>query len=366
MSGNIYRQLQKQLDQYSLGFPATESGIELDILRAMFTEDEAVMFSRMTTRLESPSEAAVRLGLSGEVLADQLERMAMKGLLYRNKQGDTVRYSAVPFVHGLLEFQVNRLDRHMVVMLGRYIKEKFNENFVQNTKLFLRTIPVRHSVSLTRHVASHDDAREILKNEALIVVTDCACRRQSALVGKPCEKPLEVCFMFGPMGQYYLDNGLGRQVDLDEALQIQQTAHEAGLVNQPAGAIKPFTMCNCCRDCCGFLRAISRHPRPAEIVFSNFFAHVNQGRCTGCEICLDRCTMRAISLNDDGVMDINLDRCIGCGLCVTTCPAKAIELIPKPQGEQRLPARNVVEQMIRLARNRGIVESEDVLASFGF
>jgi len=28
MQTDIYRQLQKQLDQYSMGFPATESGIE--------------------------------------------------------------------------------------------------------------------------------------------------------------------------------------------------------------------------------------------------------------------------------------------------------------------------------------------------
>jgi hypothetical protein len=37
MSENVYRKLQKQLDQYSLGFPATESGIEIKILKSLFT-----------------------------------------------------------------------------------------------------------------------------------------------------------------------------------------------------------------------------------------------------------------------------------------------------------------------------------------
>ena len=120
-----------------------------------------------------------------------------------------------------------------------------------------------------------DDACEILRNEELIVITDCACRRQKALFEKDCGKPMEVCFMFGPMGQYYIDNGLGRQIDFEEALKILTRAQEAGLVTQPASAQKPFTMCNCCGDCCGFLHAINKHPNPAELVFLQL---LGQGR----------------------------------------------------------------------------------------
>ena len=76
------------------------------------------------------------------------------------------------------------------------------------------------------------------------------------------EGGLEVCFMFGPMGQYYIDNGIGREISLEEALEIQSKAQEAGLVTQPATAQNPFTMCNCCEDCCGVLTSISSHPRP--------------------------------------------------------------------------------------------------------
>jgi hypothetical protein len=41
MSENIYRQLQQKLDFYSMGFPATESGIELKILKYLFSKDDA-------------------------------------------------------------------------------------------------------------------------------------------------------------------------------------------------------------------------------------------------------------------------------------------------------------------------------------
>ena len=33
-------------------------------------------------------------------------------------------------------------------------------------------------------------------------------------------QPREVCFLLGSNGQYYLDRGMGRKVDADEALQV--------------------------------------------------------------------------------------------------------------------------------------------------
>lgn len=367
MKKSIFLRLQEQLDEYSLGFPATDSGIELDILKEMFTEKEAAMFTALTAELETPESVAARLGRPVDQVAAQLEDMAQKGLLFRRRQGESPEYSAIPFIHGLVEFQIERLDKKTVKLVGLYIKEKFKDVISRNTQSFMRTIPVRHSVEVTHHVAAYDDACEILRKEKLIVITDCACRRQKALFGKDCGKPMEVCFMFGPMGQYYIDNGLGRRIDLDEALRILAKAHEVGLVTQPASAQKPFTMCNCCGCCCGFLHAVNKHPKPAELVFSNYTAMVDQETCSGCETCVERCEMGAVKMNGDGLSEIDSDRCIGCGLCVTTCPEEAFRLVPKPEAKHRTPPADTAEQMIRLAEKRGI-ESNDLsrIVSFGF
>ncbi|MFH1243360.1 MAG: hypothetical protein V1689_13505 [Pseudomonadota bacterium] len=48
MHKQIYRKLQKQLDQYSLGFPATESGVELKILERLFSEEDAKWLAKKT------------------------------------------------------------------------------------------------------------------------------------------------------------------------------------------------------------------------------------------------------------------------------------------------------------------------------
>lgn len=370
MEKNIYRRLQEQLDQYSIGFPATESGIEIEILKEMFTEEEAAMFTSLTAELETPESVAGRINRPIEEVADQLENMAQKGLLFRYRQGGSVQYSAIPFIHGLLEFQVDRTDKDIkkiIKLTGQYINEKLKHSMAEGMELFTRTIPIQHSVEIKHNVAAYDDACEILENEELIVITDCACRKQKSYFNKDCGKPMEVCFMFGPMGQYYIDNGLGRQIDLGEALSILKKAQEVGLVTQPASAQKPFTMCNCCGDCCGFLHAINKHPKPAELVFSNYTLMFDQAKCSGCETCVDRCEMNAVKMNDDGLSETDMDRCIGCGLCVTTCPERARQLIPKPEEKHRKPSANTLEQMTRLARKRGLKDIDPSrVVSFGF
>jgi Na+-translocating ferredoxin:NAD+ oxidoreductase subunit B len=166
---------------------------------------------------------------------------------------------------------------------------------------------------------------------------------------------MEACFMFGSMGQYYLDRNMGRAISLDEAIDILTKCREAGLVTQPATSQNPAGMCNCCGDCCGVLRALNKHPRPSEMVFSNYFAVVETEDCTGCETCLERCQMNALRMNDDGMAFVDGDRCIGCGLCVTTCPTEALKLVSKSEAEIRTPPASMVEQMMRMAQKRGLL-----------
>ena len=40
---DVYQRLAKKLDELPNGFPATESGVELKILRKIFTQEEAEM-----------------------------------------------------------------------------------------------------------------------------------------------------------------------------------------------------------------------------------------------------------------------------------------------------------------------------------
>ena len=354
MSENIYRKLQQRLDKYSLGFPATESGVEIKILKELFSEADAEMFLALSPVLETPESVAERIGQPAASVEEKLEDMARRKLLFRLKKGDTIKYGAIPFVHGLFEFHTTEMSQTLAELMEQYYQEGFKQTMVDNAENFLRTIPIQKSIDVTQHVAAFDDACEILQNTKKIVVTECTCRKQKNLLDKSCGKPLEVCFMFGAMGQYYIDNKMGREINANEAIEILKKCHAEGLVTQPATAQNPGGMCNCCGCCCGVLASLNEHPRPAEMVFSNYFAQVDQDACTGCETCMDRCQMGAISLNDDEVAEVNPARCIGCGLCVTTCPSDAMHLVPKEREKQRTPPKTSMDQMITMAQKRGI------------
>ena len=355
MPEDIFRILQQRLDLYSMGFPATETGIEIKILKKLFNEKDAEMFLNMSPMLENPESVAQRLGSPVEEVAGQLEDMSKRGLLFRLRKGESVKYGSIPFMHGLIEFQIKRIDREMKDLVEQYLDQRFNQAIAGVDGLFVRTVPVEKSIVPEHQVAAFDDAVAIIKKNDTIVVAECLCRKRYKIIGKGCDKPIETCIMFGSMARFYIENKMGRQVDVEEAVGILRKAQDAGLVTQPSTAQNPGGMCNCCGNCCVILGAVKKFPKPAELVFSNYQSAINGGNCTGCEICLDRCQMEAISMNKDGVAQVDLDRCIGCGLCVTTCPSEAIGLIPKPDASRRIPPATGSEQMMQIAKNRGVI-----------
>jgi len=353
MPEDIYRNLQERLDTYSVGFPATDSGVEIKILKELFSVADGEMFLCMTPKLEKAETIAQRMGKIVQSTTEQLEAMTDKGLLFRLKKGSLSRYGAIPFVHGLFEFQVKDISLHLAELIEQYHKEGFNKAFENSGGMFLRTVPVQESVDIRHNVAAYDDAVAMLKEKDLIVVTDCICRKLKQTVGKGCGKAMEACFMFGSMGQYYIDKGMGREVGVDEAIMLLTKAQDDGLVTQPATTQNPAGMCNCCGDCCGVLHSLRSYPRPAEMVYSNHFAEVDADMCTGCETCLERCQMDAITFSEEDVAEINLDRCIGCGLCITTCPTEAMQL--KPKENLYTPPASTAEQMMTMAQKRGLI-----------
>ncbi len=352
---NIYRTLQKRLDLYSVGFPSTESGIEIKILKALFTHEQAAMFLNMSPAVEEAKAIAGRIDQSEQKVEALLEEMAANGLVFRLARKERVKYGAIPFVHGLFEFQVKRLGENLATLVEEYFDAGFKAEMAKNASGFLRTVPVQKSIDTTQNIASFDDAVDILNTKSLIAVTDCICRKQRQTIDRGCDKLMEACFMFGSMAQYYLDHDMGRQVSSGEAIEILTKAQEAGLVTQPATSQNPSGMCNCCGDCCGVLSALNTCPNPADLVFSNYRAFVAKEACTGCEECLSRCQMNAINPDEASCAVIKKHRCIGCGLCVTTCPAGAMTLVQKSKDKRLTPPATSAEQMMAMAKKRGVI-----------
>jgi NAD-dependent dihydropyrimidine dehydrogenase PreA subunit len=352
MTDQVYQRLARHLDDLPGGYPPTESGVELRILRRLFTPDEAQLAMHLTLLAEEPRVIARRAGLTSEEAARRLEKMATKGLIYRvQPQDKPPRYIALQMVVGIWEFHINDLDPGLVRDFEEYLPTLFDGETWQKAPQ-LRTIPVGESVPSQAEVLPYEQAEAIVRAQKRIAVAPCICRRERSLVGDGCDKPLESCLVFGSAADYYLKNGLARAIDLEETLAILERATDAGLVLQPANSKRPSNICCCCGCCCGVLRSLKTHPRPADLVATPFVAEANVGACGGCGQCIDRCQMDALRL-EDGVVVLDAERCIGCGLCVPTCPTGALSLARKPEAAQPYVPRNLVDSTIRLGRARG-------------
>jgi len=349
---NIFEQLRQRLDDMATGFPATKDGIEIRILEKLFTPADAKMFLMMSPMLEAPASVAERLNLPEADTAEHLEDMAGRGLLFRQKKGDQVRYAAVPFVVGIFEFQLNRVDADLARDVTAYYEAALGKTFQSWSTPVMRTIPINTELVSEWPVFPYEDALNIIDSQKKIALAPCICRTMARKAGEGCDKPLEACFLFGSHASYYVDNGMGRYIDKDEAKAIIKKNDEAGLIMQPFNSQHVGGMCSCCGCCCGMLRSLKKQASPAEAVKSNYYARVDETLCSGCETCMERCQMDAIAMQADvAVVDVN--RCIGCGLCVSTCPTEAMELVKKSEDALYLPPETGMETYIRIAQERG-------------
>ena len=348
---DIYKNLAKHLDNLPAGFPPTDSGVELRILKRLFTPQEAEIAIGLSMMPEPASDIAKRLNMDESILSQMLESMSKKGLIFSRHKGGQDLYMAAQFVIGIWEYQVNDLDEGLIKDFNEYLPHFMTEAWVKQKTKQLRVIPISKSIAAEMNIMPYEQAEKIINKQSKIVVAPCICRKEQTMVGEGCGKLLEACLIFGSGAYYYEKNKLGRSISGDEALEILNKGHEAGLVLQPGNAQKPSNICLCCGCCCQILKNLNTLDKPAKAVCTNYYASVNEEDCTACETCMDRCQMAAITVED--VAYVNRDRCIGCGLCVVACDFDAISMIEKDEADRWIPPTNTFKTYLNIARERG-------------
>jgi len=347
----IYSMLAKHLDTLPAGFPATDSGVELRILKRVFTPQEAEVALGLTMALEPAASIAQRLNRDEKELGELLETMAAKGLIFRYSKGNTQFFMASQFVVGIWEYHLNDLDAELIRDVNAYFPEFMRKSWITHETKQLRVIPISKEIAVGNAIMPYDVAEEIIRQQSKIVVAGCICRKEHHMIGKGCDSPMEVCLSFGSGAYYYEKNGLGRAIDQQEALEILNLGRQAGLVLQPGNSQKPANICMCCGCCCQILKNLKALDHPAQAVHTNFYAQVDEEACVACEVCVDRCQMDAITINATAAVDLR--RCIGCGLCVPVCSTGAMTLEQKSAADRYVPPKTPVHTFVNMARERG-------------
>jgi len=84
--------------------------------------------------------------------------------------------------------------------------------------------------------------------------------------------------------------------------------------------------CNNCSKVCptGAIEKISLEQKQKLRIG---MAKINREICIGCGVCVFKCPTKALSLDENRVLQFDGSKCIGCGACQVNCPHKAIEVV---------------------------------------
>ncbi|MFH2128903.1 MAG: 4Fe-4S binding protein [bacterium] len=333
MTEQIYHQLQRKLNQMPIGYPATESGIEIRILKRLFSPAEAEITVQLSPFPELVADIASRTGKPVAELEPQLDAMSRNGLIFRLKRDGQTRYNLAPFMIGMYEYSVEKIDAEMAAMFAEYFETAFlTELGISNIPGF-KVIPIEEHIQPDQELLPHHKLEEKIRAARKISVADCICRKESRLAGHGCDYPLETCLNFGVAAEYYIENGIGREIDAEEAIRILNMADAAGLVHAGANSKHLSNICNCCPCCCASMKGITQKGHDTRKYMNALYeAVIDLAECTECEACMEACPVSAISNADPMVVDRS--RCLGCGVCAGICPVEGISLVLRPDREE--------------------------------
>jgi len=351
MNADAYEKLACALDLLPGGFPRTKSGVELQILKRIFSPEEALLASNMTGNRETAGAIAGRASLPLEETEERFKELSSRGIIWGSKKDGIWKFRLAPFLVGFYEEQWHVMDHDLAHLCEQYLNEGGAEGIMSPQPALHRVVPAQQAVK-TEFILPYDDIKPLILEAKWFELRDCICRKQQDLVGnRKCDFPLRACLTFSakdrPVGPH--------NVSQQEALKALDQAEEIGLVHTVSNIARGvFYVCNCCGCCCGILRGITQFGIQQSVARANYYAVVDPEQCIGCGICEERCQVNACSVDD--VATIDLTKCIGCGLCVTGCPNEAVKLNVRPDAEIIHPPENYKAWEHQRLQNRGLLK----------
>lgn len=354
MNDQAYYKLAKTLDTLPNGFPATESGIEIKLLKKIFQPEEADLFCDLRLTSETAAQIAKRTGRPLEALEERLISMMERGEIWGFEMGGVWMFKMLPWIVGIYEFQLRRMDREFINLCEEY-KLHWGSQYFSYEPRMMQVIPIEKQIPVKQESLNYHQVSNLIENAQSFVVSDCICKKKQGMLDNPCTKPVEVCLGLDPMpGTFEKNNAWGGKViTKEEAYEVLRKAEEAGLVHLTSNIESGhWFICNCCGCCCGVLGAINMGV--PNVVNSHYYAQIDPNECIACGTCADeRCQVKASEEGEDAYKIIK-EKCIGCGLCVSTCPQEAIALVHKQSQDLIFPPKDEECWFEERGRQRGV------------
>ncbi|MHA1672347.1 MAG: alpha/beta fold hydrolase [Promethearchaeota archaeon] len=134
---SVYYKLRKRLDELPIGYPKTESGVEIRILQHLFTPLEAELCFHLSLLPETVSvifKRTKKFVKTTKELESKLDIMAKNGSIVRSfsRSGKKI-YSIIMLAIGMFEFQVDKMSKEFFIDFKQYLDEAFRDEVLKNS-----------------------------------------------------------------------------------------------------------------------------------------------------------------------------------------------------------------------------------------
>ena len=352
MTDTVFERLADALNRLPNGFPRTASGVEIRILKKIFSPEQAALAGQLSGEFEPLETIAPRAGQPAGEVSRLLFKMVRSGMVWFDKPDRQAFFRLAPFVVGVYEAQAELMDHELAHLVEDYFAEGGTQGIMGLQPALHRVVPAAGTVK-AEAILPYEDVRAILLSARTFNVIDCICRLQQDQLGSPCKFPVHVCINFSQ------NEHADRPGDISqaEALSLLEQCEQVGLVHTVSNVMEGVGyVCNCCGCCCGILRGITKFGIENSVAYSAYYAVIDPQFCAACGNCIERCQVGAISAGE-GFSVVERSRCIGCGLCVSGCPNSVARLERKAEAEIVQPPKDFAEWEHERLVNRGMIEA---------
>ncbi len=339
-------------------FPITANLIEF--IKLKMTEEQAKFLSIFKKNTLSFDEIKQNTRLPEEDILIMLGTLMDSGIVCGNQDDSTGKmvYTLMALFPGIIEYSLMKGEsgekEQEIAQIFEQIEIELREGIQSHYDIVLpqlknlpateEIIPVekfitKKSIQIDKTISTGIDvvitaksATDIIDEYDDIAITHCYCREARRLVGDPCKinDSSEVCINLGKSAQFAIKYNYAKPISKKDAKKVIREAENSGLVHKIFQSDLNFGrvidgICSCCKCCCGVFRSFHAGTWPYHTKTS-YTARINSKTCKGNGICVEKCPMENIILNDKKIAVLQ-GKCIGCGICAHFCENNAIVMI---------------------------------------
>lgn len=293
--------------------------IALPFMHLFLNDEECRMLEVMERRDYSPAELCTILADITSAPETFIGKAYSRGVLSKSPHGCEIWYAPATFYVRLAFFAQYepQLWARVPVAERADIDGWYVEQYMNGAKPRLEA--ALHGDAFIENASFYTlqetlDLIDSLDFEPYVV--PCNCKS----VAMNCEKPRNVCMLFGRGINSEWDRGHGKALTKDQAKELTRRADRNGLMHTSEEAT---AVCSCCGCCCYPIRASKRLGTKGVWPMRRYLIHWNANKCVDCGRCVAVCNFGAFQ-RVDGKIIFDEKACWGCTICSNNCPTGAI------------------------------------------